>query len=167
MIGKASDPLLEKAEQGVQSKIPQAKQQAFGRIVHAGLTIMYAPQLAQQRQQRMASVTDPVQDAAQGAARMMSNLYQQSGKSMPTDLIVPAALVLGYEWLDLLAHAGKAQITPDLIAQATQQISQSVLNLMGLTPDKIAQLKAQSGQGAQPAQPAPAGILNAAMQGGA
>jgi hypothetical protein len=162
MLGKASNALLEQAEQGVQSKIAPSQQAAFGRIVHAGLTIMYAPQLAQQRQQRMASVTDPVSDAAQGAARMMSNLYQQSGKKMPTDLIVPAALVLGYEWLDLLAHAGKAQITQQLIEQATQAIAQSVLNLMGLTPDKIAQLKAQA-QGAQPAQ---AGII-AQAQGGA
>lgn len=175
MLGHASNPLLEQAEQGVQSKIPGAQQQAFGRIVHAGLTVMYAPQLAQQRQQRMASVTDPVSDAAQGASRMMSNLYQQSGKKMPVALIVPAALVLGYEWLDLLAHAGRAQITPDLIEKATQAISQSVLNLMGLTPDKIAQLKAQAGQGAAPAaqsgsqpaaQPAPQGII-AQAQGGA
>lgn len=170
MLGQATNQMLEQAEQGIQSKIPAAQQDAFSRIVHAGLTIMYSPQLAQQRNQRMASVTDPVKDAATGAERMMSNLYQQSGKKMPPALIVPAALVLAYEWLDLLAKAGKAQITPDLIAQATQAVSQQVLALMGLTPDKIAALKAQAGQAGAGAPPAaapaaPPGIL-AAAQGG-
>lgn len=181
--------MLAKAEEGIQQKTPPDFQSALERVVQAGMTIMYSPKLAGQLRERIASVKDPAQDAGQGAARMVSNLYQQSGKKMPTEVIVPAGMIFAYEWLDLLSKAGKIEVTPDLIADTTQAVGDSILPLFQLpggqgSLDKqklaalIQQAKTQQG-GAQvggeeaaapaapaPAAPAPRGII-ASAQGGA
>lgn len=181
MIGHASNEMLAQAEQGIIAKVPPELKQGLDKVLHAGMTIMYSPKLAEQRNQRIAATTDPVKDAAEGSARMVSNLYQQSGKKLPVPLIVPAAMVFGFEWLDLLAKAGKAEVTPDMIAQTTQAIADAVLPLMGITKDKLAGMvaKAQGAAGANGSPPppnaapgatpapaaAPAGIIGAAQGG--
>jgi hypothetical protein len=172
MLGQASNPMLAQAEEGIVAKVPENLKASFEKVVHAGLTIMYSPKLEQQLNQRIASSSDPAKEAAEGAARMMSNLYQQSGKKLPIPLVIPAAMVFGFEWLDLVAKAGKADITPDLIAQTTQAIADSVLPMMGITKDKLAQLVAQSQSGGAqqpagaPSAPQPsAGIIGTAQAG--
>lgn len=175
MIGQASNPMLEQAEQGIQSKVPQELQAGFEKVIHAGLTIIYSPKLSQQLTARLAASTDPVREAGEGAARLISNLYQQSGKKLPVALVVPAAMVFAFEYLDLVAKAGKAEITPELIASATQAVADAVLPLMGITKDKLAQLIAQSKQGGAqapaagaPTAPVPApsaGIIGKAQAG--
>lgn len=173
MLGQASTPLLAQAEQGIVSKVPANLQDGLQRVVHAGLTIMYSPKLAQQRNARIAASTDPAQEAADGAARLMANLYQQSNKTLPVALVVPAAMVFAFEYLDLVIKAGKAQATPDLIAQATKATAAACLKLMGIGPQQMAALQAAHGQppqapqAAPPAAPAaPQGII-AQAQGGA
>lgn len=169
MLGQAANQMLQQAEEGIQAKVPQNLQDGLSRVVHAGLTIMYSPQLAKQRNERIAATTDPAKEAGEGSARMMLNLYEQSGKKMPTDLIVPAAMILAMEYLDLVSKAGKAEITPDLIANATEAVGDSAMRLMGISKDQIASLVAKSqggaqGQQAAPAQPAPPqGIIGAAQ----
>lgn len=163
MLGQASNPMLEQAEQGIQAKLPPDQQAALEKVIHAGLTILYSPKLTQQRNERIAATTDPVKDTAEGSARMMSNLFQQSGKKMPLPVIIPAAMILGFEYLDLLAKAGKADITPDLIAKASKAIGDAVLPLFGATPDKVQAAIAQSKQGGAAPAPAPsAGIIGTA-----
>lgn len=172
MIGQASNPILAKAEEGISAKVKPEMQDDLAKVVHAGLTIMYSPKLAEQRNKMIAESQDPAQDAAQGAARLVSNLYQQSGQKMPTDLIVPAAMMFAFEYLDLVSKAGKLEITPDTVADVTQDVGKAVLPMFGVTPDKLAALQGmtQKQGGAQqpaaaPAQAAPQGIIAGAMGG--
>lgn len=169
MLGQASNPMLAKAEDGIQSKVSPANQANLAKAIHAGLTIMYSPKMVEQRNQMIANSKDPAKDAGQGAARLVSNLYQQSGQKMPQQLIVPAAMIFAFEWLDLVSKAGKVQITPDLIAQATQEVGNAVLPMFGVTPDKLNQMRTSAQQGGaqaptQQAQAAPTGgIISNAM----
>lgn len=169
MLGQASTPMLQQAEDGIKSKVPADMQDALEKVVHAGLTILYSPKLEQQRNARIAGTQDPAKEAGEGAARMISNLFQQSGKKMPIAVAMPASMILAFEYLDLIGKAGKAEITPDLIAAATKSVADNVLPLLGATPDKVAELtaKAQQGQAqtAPPAAVAPAGIINRAQGG--
>lgn len=169
MLGQASNPMLAQAEEGIQAKVPQNLRAGLEKVIHAGLTIMYSPNLAKQRNERIANTSNPAQDAGQGAARLVLNLYEQSGKKMPPELVVPAAMIFAFEYLDLVAKAGKAEITPEIIASATQAVADAVLPMMGITKDKLALLmaKARGGQPPQaPAAPAPsAGIIGTAQAG--
>lgn len=171
MLGRISNPLLQKAEQGIESKVPPNRQADLQKVVNAGMTIFYSPQLKDARNQMIQRSTDPAKEAGLGAAKLISELYQQSNKTMPTDIAVPAAMIFGLQYLDLLANVGKTQITPDLVANATSAIADNVLPLFGVTPDKMQQLitlgkqKQAAGQpGQQPGQPAPQGAMPPPMQ---
>lgn len=159
MLGHPSNNMLKQAEQGIEAKVPAQLKDAFSKVVTAGLTIMYSPQMEQMRAQRMGDVQDPAKEAGQGAARMLSNLYEQSKRKMPVDVMVPAAMIFAFEFLDLLAQSGKAQITPDLIDKTTESVGNAVLPMFGVTPDKLQQMIAQS------QTKKPAGII-AGAQGG-
>jgi hypothetical protein len=150
MLGQASNPMLAQAEQAIQSKISPALQGAFQKVVHAGLTIMYAPQSKALLQKRVAASVDPAKEAGDGATRLISNLYQQSRKTMPLSLVVPAAMIFAFEYLDLVAKAGKAQITPGIIGRATTAVGDGILPLMGVSKEKLAQMVKASSQGAAP-----------------
>lgn len=172
MLGQASNQMLAQAEQGVQSKVKPELRAGLDKVIQAGLTILYSPKLEEQRNQMIANSRDPAKDAAQGAARMVSNLYQQSAHKMPTDLIVPAAMVFAFEWLDLVSKVGKLEITPDVIARTTREVGSAVLPLFGVTPDKLTQLQglAEKQSRAQPVVPSAmpatpqAGIIANAMR---
>jgi hypothetical protein len=153
--------MLAQAEQAVQSKVPAAMQDPLQRVIHAGLTILYSPQTKPRLQQQLAQCTDPAKDAGEGSVRMVGELYKQSNKTMPTPLFTPAAMIFAFEFLDLAAKAGKAQITPDLIAKTAHLVAENMMKLLGVTPDKLHQMIAQ-GQ-AQTAQPS--GIVGSQMRG--
>lgn len=173
MLGQTSNPMLSQCEQGIQAKVPANMQTNFMKVVHAGLTIMYAPQTKDLLQKGIAASNDPAKEAAAGATRLISNLYQQSGKTLPIALVVPTAMIFAFEYLDLVAKAGKAQITPDMISTTTTAVSDALLPLLGVTKDKLASMaaaaKQQQPQGGAsapqaPAAPAPGGII-AGQQG--
>lgn len=161
--------MLAQAEQAIQSKVPAKLQQALARVLQAGMTILYSPQLKTQLQQRIMGSSDPVKDASAGAVRLVSELYRQSNKTMPTDLVVPAAMIFAFEYLDLVAKAGKAQITPDMIAKTTTAVGDAVLPMFGVTKAKLAAMiekakKNPQGQSA-PAPASPGSGILAAAQG--
>ena len=164
MLGKASNPMLEQAEQVIQAKLPANMQPALQQVVNAGLTVMYSPQTAQARKQAIMNTKDPITESGEGAARLISNLFQQSNKTMPPGVIVPAATVFAFEYLDLMAKAGKVTITPDIIANSTQAVIAAVLPLMGVTPAKLQAMIAQAKQQSSTPNPS-SGILSAAQQG--
>lgn len=165
MLGQASSPMLAKAEQGIQAKVPQKLQADLERAVHAGLMILYSPKLKADLQKKLAATTDPVTDAARGAAHMLSNLFQQSGKRIPPAVMVPAAGILAFEYLDLLAKAGKVQITPDIIDKTAIAVSDALLPAMGITPEKMQQALAQAKQGGGPAGAVPPHGIIAGQRG--
>ncbi|MFZ6757963.1 hypothetical protein ACO0K9_12210 [Undibacterium sp. Ji50W] len=146
MLGQASNSMLAQAEQGIQSKVAAQFQSALSKVVNAGLTIMYAPQNKEMRLQRMAQAGNPASDAGAGAARMISNLYAQSNKQMPLEVVVPASMIFAFEYLDLLVKVKRLAITPDLIAATTQAVADAVLPMFGVSKDHMTQLVAYARQ---------------------
>lgn len=161
MIGKASNPMLEQAEQGIQAKLPAALQPLLANIIKAGLTIMYAPALHDTMMHRINSSNNPAQDAGNGSARMMAELYKQSGNKLPPEIMIPAAMIFAFEFLDLVAKAGKVQITPQLIAHTVQAVTAAMFKMGGITPERMHQMIASKQQQPQPQS----GIIAARMQG--
>jgi len=86
---------------------------------------------------------NPAQNVAEGAAKLVGELYRQSNGSMPVAIMAPATMILMCEGLDFLSKMKGAQITPQLLAQATQNASQGVLQLLGVSQQKLHQVVAQ------------------------
>ena len=64
---------------------------------------------------------------------------------------IPAATILLCEALDFMEKAGKVQVNPNTLAQAMQALASSLLQLFGVTPDKL-QGALQQAQGQQATQ---------------
>jgi hypothetical protein len=157
MLGKTTNPLLQKTELGIQAKLKPQLQMPLQRTVTAGLEIMYGGDYKIMLQQLSKSPDYP-HNVGEGAAKLVGILYHQSKNTMPMSIAVAAATIFMCEGLDFLEKAGKLKVTPDLLAETTQDMGASVLQLFGVTQDKMQQMMAQK----QGATPPPAGIINAA-----
>lgn len=166
MLGHTQNQLLQKTEQGISEKVPQNLQDAFQRTITAGLTIMYSPQSNKLMMQQLTKPGDPLQNVGEGAAKLVGLLYRQSGHKMPVSIAAPAAIIFMCEGLDFLEKTGKIQVDNDTIDKATQDTAASVLQLFGVSQDKLHQVIAKGQQPAQAPTAAPAqsaGIIGSAM----
>lgn len=169
MLGNTQNQLLQQTEQAIQAKVPPKLQDAFQRTVKAGLTIMYSPQSNKLMMQQLGKPGDPLQNVGEGAAKLVGLLYRQSHHTMPVSIAAPAAIIFMCEAMDFLEQSGKVEVTKESIDQATQDTAAFVLQLFGVSQDKLHQIVSkQQGQSA-PAAPAqaqaPGGIIGSAMGG--
>lgn len=157
------NPILQQAEDAVRAK---SKAKGIDKVVQAGEGIMFSDGGAQLFKEQIEREGDMIENAAEGTAKLVGILFQQSHNTMPMDTAVAGGTILLYRGLDFLEEAGRIQITPEVVAQATKAFSGYVLQLFGVSQDKLQGMVAQAGQGQQ-ATPAPAGLIGGAMQGGA
>jgi hypothetical protein len=178
MLGKTTNPKLQKVEQAVQQQVPPDQMSAFERIVVAGEKIMYSPQTRHMLQSQLGKNGDPTEIAGEGVAKLMGIMLQKSKGTMPMKAAIPAAQVLLCEGLDFMEQAGLVQVSDEVIAQATKAMMAYLLQIFGFSKDKIDQYmhagmaaqgnqpggtmpaSADAGGGAQP--PAAGGIIGAA-----
>lgn len=140
MLGKAQNQLLQQVEQAVTEKVPQELRNAFERIVTAGIKVMYSPQTRQMLANQMNQKGDVAEIAGQGVAKLMAILFKESRGTMPMDAGIPAAQVLLCEGLDFLEKSGRVEVSPDLIGAATEAMFAYLLQLFGVSQDKLAQM---------------------------
>lgn len=160
MLGKTTNPLLQQTEQAILQKVKPELKLPLERTVTAGLQVMYGkPEVLIQQ---LAKSEDFAHNVGEGAAKLVGVLYGQSKKTMPVSIAFPAATIFMCEGLDFLEKAGKLKVTPELLAEATQDMAASVLQLFGITPDKMREAMAQKGQ-QPPAAPPAQGIVGAAQ----
>ena len=146
---KTTNPLLQQTEQAIMQKIDPKLQMQLQRTVTAGLQIMYGSKdnlIAKQ----LGKSSDYAHNVGEGAAKLVGILYQQSKKTMPPSIAVPAATIFMCEGLDFLEKAGKVKVNPDLLSEATQDMGAAVMQLFGVSPDKMQSMMAQAQQRQQP-----------------
>ena len=158
----SNDPTIAKVQDAVREKIPPQFRVAVQRIVLAGMKVMFSPETHQLMLRALHSDTDPAHAVGMGVTQLMTLLYRESRGTMPTPAMVPAGILLCCEALDFMERSNMVQVTTDLIDNTVQTVTAYLLQKLGFTPEKMAQI-AQRGQqqpqGAAPAaaaQPAPA-----------
>lgn len=176
MLGQTDNKLLMNVEQQVaQSVAPEFKKQ-FEKIVAAGLKVMYSPKTSNMMKKQLNKEGDPIENAGEGVAKLIGILFAESKGTMPMTAGIPAAQVLLCEGLSYMEDSGLIEVTNDVIAQATQSMMGYILQIFGVSREKIAEFM-QAGRdavdakkaGGNPMQPAqstqPQGII-AQAQGG-
>lgn len=163
---KTENQALQQVVQAMTAKVKPQMRKPFDRIVLAGMKLMYSDQMEKMLRQQIDS-GPPAQAAGQGAAKLLGLLMSKANGTAPYQALVPAGIVLLCEALDFMEKAGKVEVTPELVAEATQEFSSALLQMLGVTKDKLAQMMAgakpqeqqqapqpeQPGQQAQPGQP--------------
>lgn len=161
------NPLLQKC---VDATLQKAKPQlvpVINKVVLAGKKVMYDPKTRDMAIAELKKGTDP-ESIGSAVAKLMGLLMSQAKGTIPPEVLVPAAIVMLCEGLQFLQDAGAVQVTPDLLAQATQATGSAILQIMGVSADKLQSMVsgAQGGQPPAAPQPAPTGLV-AGAQGAA
>lgn len=163
MIGKTTNPLLQKTEEAIAAKVPANLKNAFQRIITAGLKVMYDPKTNDMMAKQLKEQGDPAEIAGAGVAKLLGMLMNQSKGTMPMNAAIPAATVLLCEGLDFMEQAKVVKVDNEVLSRAMQSMSSTFLQMLGVTPEKFQQMLAKAQAGQKPAQPAVNPALQAAQ----
>lgn len=135
--------LLQQAEAKVEASVPASQKANYLKIVVAGM------KLALNKGPNglvgaLKNSKDPMGDIVNGAIGIVGILRRESKNTMPLPVMVPAIMTLVLHGLDIAQKFGLLQIGPAELGQATQQAMETIMQKVGLTPQKVQQLAAQS-----------------------
>jgi hypothetical protein len=165
-------------QQTVQATLQKAKPQyvaAINKVVLAGKKVMYSPQSREMAMGELKKANGNPEAIGAAVAKLVAILMAHAKGTMPPEVFVPAGTILMCEALQFMEDAGTLTVSADFLAQCTKAMGSALLQMLGITPEKMQQLvaqkqgqPAQTAQPAQPAQPAaqPAqpGVVGGAMQ---
>ena len=173
MLGAQMNPLLAKTEQAIQSKVSPQLAPMVQRIVTAGHKVMYDPKTHAMAMKALTMPGDKATVAGQAATKLVGLLYTEAHGGVKVQAAIPAGVILLCEGLDFMEKSGMLKVTQQVLADAMKSMLTSTLQMFGITPQKLAQMKygqpgaAPAGQPAQPAMQAapqrPAGIIAGAQ----
>lgn len=167
------NPLLQKTEAAIEAKInPPQMKAVVDKLLALGKKIMYAPTTRHLLVYQMKGPGTDFEKIGAGVAKLMGLLTTQTKGTIPPQAMIPAGILLMCEALDFLEQAGRIQVNNDTLAQAMQETSSSLMQLLGVSPEKLqhmvtaAQKAGPAAKATAPgAAPAPAGIINSAVGG--
>lgn len=141
--GKGGESAADESKAQIEAHIPPELKAPVERLVLAGMKAMFHPESHQLMLDELRSQGDDLgKGAAVGVAALMSQLLARVKGQLPQPAIVPAALILLMEALSFLDEAGQLEATPDVVAEATQDLAGYLMQKLGLTPDKVKEAQA-------------------------
>jgi hypothetical protein len=126
------------------------------RIVLAGKKVMFSQQSHKLMLDQLQGPGTMGQKLGQGVAGLMALLWQESKRSVPPQLLIPAGMVLVAVAADFLKQAGQ-DITDQDIAQGIEAMVSALFHAAGVDPEKAAAIGGSAGakqSSKQPAKPA-------------
>lgn len=144
-----------------QMKLPPELQEAYERVVLAGMKMMFGKDTNAQMLKQLQSLSGPISERlGTGIAGILAELFRMSNKTMPPQVIIPAGVELLMQAADFLKRSGAEQIDNKAIGDAMDVMVTTVLKMFKLDPGKVVQFADQQAgqQQSQPAaQPQPQG----------
>lgn len=116
--------------------IPPNLRDAFERVVLAGMKVMYSPETEDMVAQTLEGPGEMWKKIGEGVAGLMMILDKQSGKGIPQDILIPAAIELVNEAGTHLNTIGQ-KVTPEDIKTATQYVVVLLAKKMGANDQQI------------------------------
>lgn len=156
---KIDNPILQQAIQAVEAKVPADLRRTYDRIILAGEKFMFSEQTRQMLMNQMKSSQNPAEAAGEGIAKLFAILLRESKGTLSMPAAIPAMTTLLCEALDFMEEIGYVQVTEDLLARATEEMGSALLQILGVTPDKVQSMLASQTGGNK------AGIVNGAQGG--
>lgn len=164
-----TNPLLDKTKSAILQKTDSRLHPIVQKMVTAGETIMYSDNT---RHMLTAAIKQGKPELVGGSFAALAVLViKQADKQMPMDALVPAAVILLCEGLQLMEDGGAPPIDNDYLSAAAQAMGEKLLSLLKATPDTLQRMVDKAGAAAKPAPPGtevvenPAGIVAGAAPG--
>ena len=145
--------LMKKAAADRMAKVNPKLVPVVEKVVESGKKVMYAEQTRGMFLEAMKAGTDPESIGA-AVAKLMGILQNQAKGTIPAEVLIPAATLLLFEGLAFLEDAGMATVDANFLAECTQAMGSAMLQMMGVSPEKLQGMMQQGAPQGQPAQPA-------------
>lgn len=137
MANDLSNPLLQQAEDKIESQLTPDNRQNYMKVVVAGMhaALDKGPNgiLAQLRQSQ-----DPISDAAKGAVSLVLILRKQAQGIMPLKAMVPAAMTLMLKALDFIDRSKIMPIGEPELVRATHIFTDTIFARFGISKAGLA-----------------------------
>ncbi len=148
-------------EKGLKDQMNPEDISGLDRVLKEGNKLLFGKDTHYQLMKGIESSKDIPGDLGMGAFSMMMMLYKSGKYTMPTQLLRPAGTILLTRACAYISESKLAPITDDDYEEAMHIFSTHMDALDPKFKERIAQ---SLGQGEQPQQPQPTGILNQGVQ---
>lgn len=133
------NPILTNIISGIEQHVSKPNLPAYHNVVLAGKKILFDPTTHANMElvKNPASRKDPVNTISQGVAGLMYLMYLQSKQKMPIEVLIMAAITMMCEVYDFAETGLGVQVTPDGVANTTQQLAELLFRKLGITPEQL------------------------------
>lgn len=130
-----------------QIKMPPQLQEAYERVVLAGMKLLFDKNTNQLAIKQYQSIEGGVADRlGKSIAGLLATLFRQSNQTMPPQVIIPAGVELLMQAADFIRKTKLEPINNKDIGDAMDVMVTSVLQMFKLDPGKIVQFADQQQQ---------------------
>ena len=135
----STNPLIKQAMDRVQSTVKQPDEEAFLKILTAGLKFAFNKKAHGTIMEGLDKSQDPVHDIAVGTVGLLLVMNKGSHGTMPVPPMVPAGMMLVLHGLDYIEHTQNIKIGAAEIDEATKIFIQTIMPKIGITPEVFKQ----------------------------
>lgn len=121
-------------------QMPPELQDAYDRVVLAGMKIMFGKDSHKLMLKEMQKPGPVGQKLGQGIAGLMLILFKESNNSMPPSVLIPAGIQLLMQAVDFMRKAGVEKVTNADIGDAMELMISTLLEKFGASPEKVQQM---------------------------
>lgn len=118
-------------------KIPEQFQEAFARVVKAGMTVMFDENMHKFMIQELEKEGDIGENAGKAVAGLMMLLFKKSNGTMPQQVIIPAGIYLLMEGADFIEQVTGEQFSPADIGNAVEVFIMEMATAVGVDPERL------------------------------
>ena len=121
-------------------QMPPELQEAYERVVIAGMKVMFSKNTHQMMLQQLQQGGTMGEKLGKGVAGLLLLLFKQSNATMPPQVIIPAGVELVGQAADFLKQSGMAEVTNEDIGEGVQIMITTVLEKFGVSRDQLQQM---------------------------
>jgi len=134
-------------------KMPPELQEAYERVVIAGMKVMFSKESHRAMLKELQNEGPMDQRLGKGIAGLMLLLFKESNETMPPAVMIPAGMKLMMEAVDFMRETGLGEPTNAEIGGGMQIMISTILEKFGVAPDKMEQMLNQYSNENIPAAP--------------
>ena len=148
---EGDDLTKESVEENI--KMPPELQEAYERVVIAGMKVMFSKESHKVMLKELQREGPMDQRLGKGIAGLMLLLVKESNNTIPPEVIIPAGMKLMMEAVDFMRETDLGQPTNAEIGGGMQIMISTILEKFGVAPDKMEQMLNQYSNENIPAAP--------------
>lgn len=131
------DPKPSSMAKEMASKIPPEREEAFSRVVKAGMKIMFSEKTHQYMVKELSKEGDMAQNIGQAMGGLMILMFEESNRTMPGDVLIPAGSYLLFQGADYLEKTLGEDIPSDVLADAYQVMIETINQSLGIDSNRL------------------------------